>query len=144
MDLQSFDPYTGKLLIVLRMVRPQDASPSIRGILDGIREACTVCSELHVLPFRCRVSLTEHERALHRPLAMDLVILSARTVLHVIDWDMQFQNSAFVKGKYAAALWSLVTEIWPSVYSRYPDILTVDRETCSMRRCSSKWRKMVR
>lgn len=49
--------------------------------------------------------------------------------MHVIECDTRYLNASFVKGKSVRALCSLFTEIWPTVYRGYPDILKVDRET---------------
>lgn len=60
---------------------------------------------------------------------MDLASLDGKAVLHIVDSDRQFQNAAFTRDKTAEGLWAPSIEVWPSVYTGYPDILSVDRES---------------
>lgn len=52
--------------------------------------------------------------------------------MHVVDCDTRFHNAPFITDTSTRALWSLFTEIGPTVYSGCLDIFKVDGETLLM------------
>ena len=61
-------------------------------------------------------------------LALDLVWLSGKPVLHVVDTHTSFQNAIFIKNKSPEGLWKSFTDCWSTVYLGLPNILRVDQE----------------
>lgn len=100
--------------------------------LKRIGDGCPDCQELHAQPFRFRVSISEDSLRFNAELALDLVWLNKRPVLHVVEVHILYQNAAFINGKSYRDLWKFFLTIWDTIYSGYPDVLRVDREPSFM------------
>lgn len=93
LNFQFFHLSTGKLLKVLAKIRPRDTLHFV--IQIQVSEVCPMCYELHVTRFRLRLSLLEYEIAFNRVVDLELIFLSERPLLHVIECDMWFQTRCY-------------------------------------------------
>ena len=61
--------------------------------------------------------------------AMDLLWLDKKPVLHIIDTHTSFQNAMFITEKSPEGLWTAFVECWSTVYLGFPNVLRVDQES---------------
>lgn len=97
-----------------------------------IGETCDTLREFRSPLFRSQVYLPYDDLRFNSELAMDLVWINAKPVLHVIDTHTCFQNRAFIIHKTAPRLWTRFVELWVSASCEYVDELRVDHEPASM------------
>lgn len=67
----------------------------------------------------------------NRKVALDLMYLDSRPVLHVVDRDTDFGAAHFVKSQTknstTAQIWDTFVEMWALMYTGFPDIVMTDR-----------------
>lgn len=129
MHLHFFHPSTSKLYNLIRRASPEKADNNLRKMLEDIRNNCQTCQEFHSPPFRFRARIPESEIAFNQELAIDLLWLEGKPALHVIDTQTAFSNAKFINNKTADGLWQLFVDIWATVYTGYPSVIRLDRET---------------
>lgn len=93
-------------------------------MLDDICKECVICQQFHSGTFRFRASLPPDEIVLNQEVAIDLVWLDGRPVMHVVDTHTNFQNAGFVKSKSVNDLW------WSTVEMGYPRV-NIERGLCT-------------
>ena len=122
-------PSTGKLYNLLKRAFPTKVNDKIRQMLQDIAEKCDQCAEHAVPPFRFRASIPKDNIIFNRELSIDLMWLNGKPVLHVVDTETGFQNAIFIQDKTAENLWNDFINCWASVYTGFPEIIRLDRET---------------
>lgn len=92
-------PSPGKLFNLIKRAKPEKANAQLLKILQEISIACQACAPYTVPPFRFRTTIPPDEIVFNRELAMDLMYLNKKPVLHVIDTATNFQNAVFIRSK---------------------------------------------
>ena len=55
--------------------------------------------------------------------------LNSKPVLHVVDTATNFQNAVFIRSKSAIDIWQDFLDCWVTVYTGFPEIIRLDRES---------------
>lgn len=95
--------------------------------MKRIGNVCKTCKEVYTAPLSFRVSIPEEVLRINADVAMELVRADRRSVLHVIDTHLCFQNAAFISDKTATGISTLFAEIWSSVYCGFGAVLRFAR-----------------
>lgn len=96
-------PSSGKLFNLIKKGYPAKANQSVNNMLEKISRACEVCNEHSIPPFRFRASIPEGNITFNREIAIDIMWLSGKPALHIVDTETNFQNAVFISGKQANA-----------------------------------------
>ena len=123
-----FHPSSKKLYDLLRRSELGQTTENLKGIIDSVSKACTKCQEFSARPFRFRASIPDDEIVYNHELALDLLWLDKKPVLHVVDTHTSFQNAVFIQDKTPEGLWRSFTECWSTVYLGLPNVLRIDQE----------------
>jgi len=60
---------------------------------------------------------------------MDLMWLNKKAVLHIVDTATSFQNATFIRNQSSKELWNDFIDCWASVYTGFPEIVRLDRQS---------------
>ena len=82
---------------MIYFVVPRSGKYDLKGIIDSVSNACTRCKEFSAKPFRFRASIPDESVIYNHELALDLLWLAGKPVLHVVDVHTSFQNAIFVQ-----------------------------------------------
>lgn len=123
-----FHPSARKLYDLLKRSELVQATPNLKKMVDDVSLACAQCREFSQRPFRFRASLPDDSIVYNHELALDLMWLDGRPVLHVVDCHTSFQNAIFVSDKTPEGLWRAFTECWSTVYLGLPNVLRIYQE----------------
>lgn len=129
MHLHFHHPSAGKLYNMLKRADPIKTDPSFKNTLEEISKACNNCSEYYFSTFRFRATIPPDELVFNMELAIDLMWLSGRPVMHIIDTHTLYQTGEFVKYKSAADLWDTVIRCWAKILIGYPNNIRIYYET---------------
>ncbi len=121
-------PSVDKLYNLLKRYRPSEVDTSVKNVLEQIRRGCESCQDYVSPPFRFRTSIPPDKILFNHELAIDLLWLDKRPVLHVIDTHTLFQNGVFIKSKKSEDLWKSLIDCWFTVFIGYPSVIRLDRE----------------
>lgn len=83
-------PRTDKRFALLKRANESTATTEVRKLLEKIRDSFKVCQTNGREPHRIGMSLPDDECTFNRHTSMDLMELSKRTVLHIVDRDTKF------------------------------------------------------
>ena len=122
-------PGPGKLYDILRRTKPEDLSKNTLDHLVEISNACKTCTELSRKEVTFKARMKEMV-VFNRKVALDLMYLDSRPVLHVVDRDTDFGAAKFVpcrtKNPTTAQVWETFVEMWALMYTGLPDIVVTD------------------
>lgn len=65
----------------------------------------------------------------NQELAIDLVWLEKKLVLHIVENHTEFQNAIPISTKRAEDIWYEFVEGWASLYVGYPNLIRLDQES---------------
>lgn len=122
-------PTAGKLFQLIKRAYPTKASTNLRQVLEQISEACTSCATYSNPPFRFRATIPPDKVISNRELSMDLMWLNKKAVLHIVDTSTLFQNAVFIRNQSSQNLWEEFVDCWVSVYTGFPEIVRLDRQS---------------
>lgn len=111
---------------------PEDqsrATASVSDILQRISKVCDYCRPFSSRPLRFLASVTPDELLFNHEIAVGLLWLESRPVLHVISTHTCFQCAAVRRAKNVEAIWSVLLECWCTIYTGYPRVMRVDHES---------------
>lgn len=120
---------TGKLYNLVKRARPEQVCPKIKTINYNIYASCELWSTYSVQPFLFRTILPPEKVIFNRELAMDLMHLNKRPLLHIFDTATNFQNEKFTKSKSMEDCWQNFIGCWTTFRTCFPYIIRLDRET---------------
>ena len=89
-------PSSGKLYNLLKRTNPLDANEETRRTLEEIQHAFRTCTTLSKGPHRFRVTFPKNECIFNHELALDLVWLKSKPVLHEVDTHTHFSAAIFI------------------------------------------------
>ena len=126
LHLHLFHPNVTKLYNIIKRVRPDDATPETKSVLEEIADACTNCHEHRNRPYRFRVSMPSDVVRFNYEVAVDLMWLQGNPLLHIVETHTDYQNAVLFKGKSWQDIWNAIVEGWASVYLGYPNPIRAD------------------
>lgn len=122
-------PSAGKLYNVIKRHHVTKATPAVHDMLEAISKDCSTCQVYNSSPFRFRASVPPENIMFNQELAIYLLWLARRPVLHVVDTHTRYQNAVFIKDKSVQGLWEVSIVCWTSVYTSYPQTIRLDKES---------------
>ena len=122
-------PSSAKLYNLLKRTHPEETNEDTRRTLEEIQKACKTCTIMSPQPHRFRVSFPKGPCVFNEELALDLMWLDKKPVLHVVDTNTHFSAAMFLPGKTTADIWNCFLSCWATVYIGHPDRFRVDQES---------------
>lgn len=101
-------PSVGALLKILKRARSEDVSPETEYILEEIRKSCKTCSELGRKPRRFKLTVGHEDSQFNHTVAIDVMYLSGKPVLHLLDEATHFQSAVFLKNQKSSTIWTAI------------------------------------
>ena len=125
-------PSASKLFNLLKRTHPEDTSSETLKILNEIQSACRTCAVYSKGPHRFRVSFPKEECVFNHELALDLMWLKKKPVLHVVDTSTHFSAAIFLPSKSTVDIWHAFLACWSTAYVGHPDVIRLDQESSFM------------
>ncbi|MEM1283154.1 MAG: reverse transcriptase domain-containing protein [Chlamydiota bacterium] len=132
-------PSTSKLMNLIKKAKPAHADENTRKLLEDISKSCKTCQAFSKPPERFKVSLPPSDIVFNREVAIDLMWLDKRAVLHVVDTETHFNGACFLKGQTVEDVWNAFVLCWSSLYHGYPDKIRADQGSCFT---SVRWKRL--
>ena len=120
-----FHPSVQKLYDLIKRAKPEKATIETRRLLEEIQTACKTCTELGPRPARFQVSIPG-EVIFNQELALDLMWILSKPLLHIVDTQTHFSSAVFLHGESSEDIWKSFLENWAALYTGYPDRFHVD------------------
>lgn len=99
---QFFHPPVDKLFNLLRIARPEEATPETKAVLQDIKKRCDPCQRIQNAPHRFRVSFGTPEARFNERIMIDVMTIDGKKVLHVVDEGTRFSAARFLEKKIRA------------------------------------------
>jgi hypothetical protein len=120
-------PSVEKLSNLLERAQPDEMDVSVRRVLQEIVALCQTCLE-HSSPRRhFKLTLGMDEAHINRIVALDVMSLESRNVLHIADEATHFQAAAFLQSNTAEEVWRVFVRLWIRTYLGPPDFIRADQ-----------------
>lgn len=100
----------------IRRGTPGKADENTFKFLEGISSSCKTCQVFFMKPQRFQVSLPPSEIVLNKEVAIVLMWLSKKAVLHTVDTETHINSAAFLKGQTVEDIWNAFVYCWSSMY----------------------------
>ena len=120
-------PTEGKLWELIKRARPHQADEKTHKLLSEITKSCKTCQTFSAPPQRFTVSLPPSEIYFNRQVALDLMWIERRAVLHVVDTETHFNAAVFLKKQTVEGVWDAFVSCWAAIYIGFPEKLRVDQ-----------------
>ena len=125
-----YHPFPDRLMGLIKKSSPEQADQNTRRILKEISEACSTCQKYSRPPERFKVSLPNDEIIFNHTLALDLMWLNSKAVLHVVDTQTHFSSAAFLRGQTVEDVWDAFMFCWVTQYTGFPVKIKTDQGSC--------------
>lgn len=120
-------PSPSKLLALIKRSKLSDADAETKTLLQEILDSCDACKQCLITPEHFKVSLPPDKIIFNKELAMDVMWLGNKAVLHVIDTDTHFNSASILKGHSVEDVWKSFLSCWVTLYQGYPDTIHTDQ-----------------
>jgi hypothetical protein len=111
----------------LERARPDEMDVSVRKVLQEIVAHCQTCIEHSSPRRRFKLTLGMDEARFNLIVALDVMSLESRKVLHIADEATHFQAAAFLQSITADEVWRVFVRLWIRTYLGPPDFIRVDQ-----------------
>ncbi len=111
----------------MKRARPNQVDEATRPLLEKITKAYETCQTFSALPQRFRVSLPPSDIVFNREVALDLMWIEKKAVLHVVDIETGFNPATFLSSQTVEAVWDAFVICWASLYIGFPMETHVDQ-----------------
>ena len=118
-------PSAKALAELLKRARPTD--PYVHDELDAIIRECAVCAKNASIPRRFKLTVGTEDVRFNHIVAVDIVTIEGKQVLHCVDESTHFQAAAFLTNMKSETVWKALVRCWSNVYIGPPDHLRVDQ-----------------
>eukprot|EP00171_Calliarthron_tuberculosum_P020932 IDg20932t1 len=112
-----FHPSAMKLYNVLKSASPSKTDSSTLTLLKDIARACATCQRLAPKPVSFQVTVPG-DVIFNDGLALDLMWIGGKAVLHVIDINTQFSSAIFLRCQNVTDVWNSFVECWNSLWKQ--------------------------
>lgn len=113
-------PCNKRITFTDKKVFPHRVTKKVNQILESVSNNCEQCLEYSVLRFQFLTRIPKENVILNRELAIDLIWLNNKQVLHLVDKETGFQNGTFITNKSAENIWNDFVNYWTLVYNGFP------------------------
>lgn len=97
--------------------------------IERLTRACVTCSTHASRPRRFKLTVGADDLRFNHILAVDIVTLNGKPVLHVVDEATHYTSGLFLNRQRASDTWKALFRCWSRVYLGPPDFLRVDQGT---------------
>ena len=132
-------PSAEKLYNLLKRSKVADVDSDTRRLLEEITKSCNTCATFSRPPQRFRVTIPPDEIVFNKEVALDLMWLEGKAVLHVVDCQTHFNSAAFLKGQSVEDVWDAFLRCWSSLYTGFPLKLRIDQGSAFT---SLRWQRL--
>ncbi len=122
-----YHPSTDKLMNLIKRASPNQADNATRKLLAEISDACSTCQHFARPPERFKVSIPEENIVFNHELALDLMWLDRKALLHVVDTQTHYMSAAFLKGQTVEDVWEAFLFCWVTLYTGFPLRIRTDQ-----------------
>lgn len=123
---QFMHPSAEKLLNLFKKWYSHKVNTELKEQISANQETC---SEYAVLPFRFRAVIGKENIFIYTELAMDVLWLANKPVIHIVDIKTGFHNAVFIEDKTATNLWNDFVNCWDISTTDFPKTIRLDRVT---------------
>lgn len=120
-------PSVTALTNLLRRARPDEVSESVRKQIDDLTKQCIVCAENAGKPRRFKITVGTSDLRFNHTVAVDIMFIQSRAVLHVVDEATHFCAALFLTSHKSSDVWQALLRCWNRLYLGPPDFLRVDQ-----------------
>ena len=132
-------PSTDKLMNLLKRSKLKDVDRNTRKMLEEIAQSCETCTTFSRPPERFRVTSPPDQIIFNEEVALDLMWLEGKAILHVVDCHTHFNSASALKGHSVEDVWEAFIKCWTSLYTGYPRKLRVDQGSAFT---SIRWQRL--
>lgn len=114
----------GKLL---RNANPNEFTAEVRKSIEQITNMCNTCKRFSSKPRRFKVSVGSNDLRFNHIVAIDIMMLAGKHVLHAVDEATHYTAATFMRNNTAEETWKSLLRCWSRVYLGPPDYLRIDQ-----------------
>jgi hypothetical protein len=123
------NPSVNELTNVLNRARPEEDGSQFRKLISKITQNCHVCSMTASKPRRFKLTIGSEDIRFNHCVALDVMYLIGRPVLHVVCEQTHYQAARFLKNMSAEETWRTFSSFWRHTYLGPPDFIRIDQGT---------------
>ena len=112
---------------LLRTANPDECGEDVRKALESISQGCKSCQRNAPATRRFKISIGTGALRFNNIVAVDVMYIDGRPVLHVVDEATHYASACFLKKMTAEETWKSFLRCWSRVYVGPPDKLRVDQ-----------------
>ena len=120
-------PSASALIKVLKAARPEQMTPEVRNNVMNIVKSCVTCSTYASKPKRFKITVGTEDLCFNHIVAVDIMYISKKPVLHVVDEATHFCSALFLNKVSSSHVWKALLKCWSRVYLGPPDHLRIDQ-----------------
>ena len=120
-------PSAQALYNILKRARPSDIKDTALREITRIAEECSTCKENAGRPRRFRLTVGAEDLRFNHVVAVDVLYVDQRPVLHVVDEATHFASARFLRDVTAEKTWRTLKTCWSGTYLGPPDFLRIDQ-----------------
>lgn len=120
-------PSSTALANLLRKARPEEMYTSVQHSIKELTEACTTCEYHASRPKRFRLTVGTEELRFNHIVAVDVMYINRRPILHVVDEATHYSSARFLPNASAKEIWRALRRCWIEIYLGAPDFLRIDQ-----------------
>ena len=120
-------PSVNALANLLKRANPEEFTSDVRKTLQNISEKCDICIKHSSKPRRFKLTVGTGDLRFNHTVAVDVMYLSGKAVLHMVDEATHYSAAQFLKKQSTTEVWKAIRRCWLRVYLGPPDFLHVDQ-----------------
>ena len=120
-------PSVTALKYLLRRADPGGLNDDVKTAVHDITKQCMTCATYAAKPRRFKVTIGTDELKFNHILAVDIMYINNKPVIHVVDEATHYQAALFLRRVNAEETWKAILKCWIRVYLGPPDHLRVDQ-----------------
>ena len=130
-----YHPGAQKLFNLIKRAKPSEANERTMKHIKEVIQECRTCQHHAPSPRSFQVTMPG-KITFNQEVALDLMWINRRPVLHVICTQTHFSSAIFLTSESAEAAWLAFEGIWALMYIGYPDVFRLDQGSVFV---SEKW-----
>lgn len=108
-------------------------------LLKDISKSCATCQKYSLPPERFKVSLPLDGITFNKDVALYLMWLDGKALLHVVDNPTNFSGAQLLRGHTVEDVWYVFLMCWATIYTGFPEKMKVEKGSCFT---SIRWERM--
>lgn len=120
-------PSASALYNLLKRARSEEMNSKVRKSIEEISDSCDICSKNSKRPRRFKLTVGTDDLRFNHTVAMDVMHIAGRALLHVVDEATHFNAALFLRNQSSQCIWKSFLKCWSRVYLGPPDYLHVDQ-----------------